>query len=167
MADEPKALVPVVRIETQVEVVCMRREGAYVRVPEWSTEMLMLMVEAQYPVAKMNQRGVSVSRPAAGVTYRAEATLPPKPVSLRDFGLDFRGEVGGFAPKPLPPPGGVPGPGEELPFMSEKGMRRLIQSAVREKLSNESLDALAYLVRRAHGLGSLAGKSRHDSHESK
>lgn len=102
---------------------------------------------------------VNNPQPAVGVVYVVEAELPPKPVLLHDFRLAFQGEIESMGSKPLAPPGGMPGPGEEIPFSSENGMRQLIQSAICEKLPTESLDALAYLVRRAHGVGYLAGKN--------
>ena len=149
-------LVPIERVQTEAEVVCVRREGAYLRLADWCPRTLVLMSEADYPVRPTGGR----SLPSMGVVYVVEAQLPPRPVSILDFRLRHLGEMTTGGPLPLPPPAGLPGPGEQMPIHSENGMRRLIQSAIHESLSKESLDALAYLVRRAHGVGCLAGRKR-------
>ena len=150
-------LAPVEPVSTEAEVVCVRREGAYLRLADWCPWTLMLLRPENYPVGREDRPGVTAPRPASGIVYAVQAVLPPKPVQLCDFRLDFYGEIETWGPKAAPPPACLPGPGEELPlFAGEHVMHALIQSAVREKLSKESLTALAYLVRRAHGLGRLA-----------
>ena len=127
------------------------------RLPEWSPDVLLLLGRKKYPIKWFT--GMRMPHPATGITYRIEVTLPSSPpTTITDLDPAFKGEVESVTPKPRAPPGGIPGIGEELPIFSENGMRTLIQSAICERLSNESLDTLAYLVRRAYGLGFLAGK---------
>lgn len=127
------------------------------RMPEWCPEVLLLLGRKEYPEKWFT--GMRMPHPATGITYRIEVMLPSSPpTTMADLQPVFKGEVESVTPKPRAPPGGIPGLGEELPIFSENGMRTLIQSAIRERLSNESLDTLAYLVRRAHGLGFLAGR---------
>lgn len=148
-------LVPVQLTKTLAEVVCVRREGAYIRLPDWCSRTLVRLDPEDYP-KKVTPYG-QIVRPAAGVTYVVRAQLPTaSPPQLLSFHLDFLDEYGSPGPKPVPPPGCLPGPGEVLPLESSFALRQLIQSAICEKLSKESLDSLAYLVRRAHGLGILA-----------
>lgn len=143
--------------KTLAEVVCVRRDGAYLRLADWCPHTLLRLDPEDYPVK--NTHYGQMPRPAVGVIYVVRARLPELPApppQLLAFRLDFLDEYGSSGSKPYPPPAGLPGPGETLPLESNAGMRRLIQSAIHEKLSNESLDTLAYLVRRAHGLGTLA-----------
>lgn len=150
-------------VETMAEVVCVRREGAYLRLPVWCSSTLVLMTQEDYNEVRHSRYKTtdgaacgSLPRPAAGVVYGVRAYIPEPPPQFVSFCLDLVEEIPFGGPSPLPPPGGVPGPGEVLPLDSRAGMRRLIQSTIRETLSKESLDTLAYLVRRAHGLGLLA-----------
>lgn len=127
------------------------------RLPAWNPDVLLLLGRKKYPAKWFT--GMCMPHPATGITYRIEVMLPSSPpTTMAALHPAFKGEVESVTPKPRAPPGGIPGLGEELPIFSENGMRVLIQSAIRERLSNESLDTLAYLVRRAHGLGFLAGK---------
>lgn len=134
-------------VETTAEVICVRREGAYLRFPQWCSATALLLPRDR--VLK------HVPLPALGTVYAVQADLSQLPPTLTAFQTKFLREVPVSGPQPLAPPAGLPGPGEGMPIFSESALRRLIQSTICERLSKESLDALAYLVRRAHGLGSL------------
>jgi hypothetical protein len=149
-------LEPVNPVETTAEVVCVRREGAYLRLSDWCPRTLILMQRHEFPASGLKGViGSQISHPAVGVSYVIRARLPEPPPTFAAFHPVFCREINDWHPKPLPPPGGVPGPGEELPLESTSALCRLIQSVTCEKLSRESLEALAYLVRRAHGLGAM------------
>lgn len=120
--------------------------------PDWSSEVALYLRhgDPHFPRAS-----AGTQRPAVNVRYECKVDLngpQPRVISWKDAPKESK------LPSPLPAPCGLPGPPEILPILNETALSKVVGSALSAKGKAKQMDAIRYLVRRAHGQGYAEGR---------